>query len=236
MTISEKLTKIAEDMPKVFGAGKDAERSAFWDDFQDFGNRVLYNNAFQNSWTDNIFQPKYDIKPTNAGYMFAGTRISNLEKCLEDNGVELDTSRATSVDRLFSDAPNLTYVPTISTVNAPHLQNFVYNCKKLVRVAMVILKDDGSQTFNENSFKNCEALVEIRFGGIIGNNINFQWAKKLSAESYKSIIEHLSPNASATIIVPSVAESVYDAKYGSGKWIEDTEDSPQVAGWTFKYA
>lgn len=235
MTISEKLTKIAEDMPKVFDAGKDAERSAFWDDFQDFGNRVLYNNAFQNSWTDAIFQPKYNIIPTNAGYMFAGTRIANLKKCIEDNGIEFDLSKATSVDRLFSDAQNLTRIPKISTVSAPHLQNFVYNCKNLISIEEVVLKEDGSQTFNDNSFKNCEVLFDIRFSGIIGNNINFEWSKKLSAESYESIIKHLSPYASATITVPFAAQSVYDAKYGSGAWLAATKNNPQVAGWTFKY-
>jgi hypothetical protein len=123
--------------------------------------------------------------------MFAGTKIANLAKCLEDNGVELDTSNATSVDRIFSDAPNLVRVPTISTINAPHLQNFVYNCKKLVSVDEVILKDDGSQTFNDNSFKSCESLVEIRFSGKIGNSVNFQWSKNLSTESALSIMKAL---------------------------------------------
>ena len=235
MTISEKLTKIAEDMPKVFDAGKDAERSAFWDDFQDFGNRVLYNNAFQNSWTDNIFQPKYDIKPTNAGFMFAGTKIADLKGCLESCGKELDLSKATSIDRLFSDAPNLTHLPKISTVSAPHLQNFVYNCKNLISIDEVVLKEDGSQTFNENSFKSCSALVEIRFSGKIGNNINMSWSKNLSMTSLNSIVSALSKSVSGkTITLPNTAEQTYDNATKVGEWQKLIED--YRAYWSFAYA
>lgn len=240
MSVAEKLAKVADNMPKVYEAGKNNEWNVVWDDIQDFGNRVLYNNGFQNTWSDSTFRPKYAFKPTSAGYMFAGTRIANLKGCLEKGGVDgkgvtLDLSKATSIDRLFSDAPYITHIPVISTVSAPHLQNFVYNCKKLIRIDGIILKDNGSQTFNDNSFKSCEALEEIRFSGIIGNDINFEWSKKLSAESYESIIKHLSPYASATIIVPFAAQSVYDAKYGSGAWLAATKNNPQVAGWTFKY-
>lgn len=236
MSIADKLTQIAENIPKVYDRGVKDEWHKLWNDIQDYGRRTAYNNGFQNAWTDASFKPKCDMRPTSAGYMFAGTKIANLKKCLEDSGVVLDTSNATSVDRLFSDAQNLTYVPTISTVNAPHLQNFVYNCKKLISVDMVILKDDGSQTFNDNSFKNCESLVEIRFSGVIGNNVNFSWSENLSAESYNNIINHLSPTASEkTITVPSVAPDVYDAKYGAGAWQIDVRDNPNIKGWTFAY-
>lgn len=234
MAVAEKLTQIAENMPKVFEAGVKAEWNKLWDDIQLLGTRTAYNNAFQNAWSDAAFQPKYNIRPTSAGYMFAGTKIANLKKCLEDNEVVLDTSKATSVDRIFSDAPNLTYVPTISTINAPHLQNFVYNCKKLIGVDMVILKDDGSQTFNDNSFKSCEALVEIRFGGIIGSNVNFQWSKSLSMLSLASIVGALSKTVTGkTITLPSTARATYDNATISGAWDNLVK---QYTNWTFAYA
>lgn len=207
MAVAEKLTQIAENMPKVYEAGVKAEWNKLWDDIQLLGTRTAYNNAFQNAWSDAAFQPKYNIRPTSAGYMFAGTKIANLKKCLEDNEVVLDTSKATSVDRLFSDAPNLTYVPTISTINAPHMQNLFYNCKKLISADMVILKSDGSQTFNDSSFKSCESLVEIRFSGVIGNNVNLQWSKNLSVDSLNSINNALSTTVSGkTITFPSSAK------------------------------
>lgn len=215
--------------------GKEAERIAFWDDFQDYGNRTLYNNAFQNAWSDNLFRPRYDFRPTSAGYMFAGTKIRYLKECLAYYGVTLDLSNATSVDRLFSSASDLINCPEISTVSAPHLQNIFYECKNLKSVDKLILKSDGSQTFNDNSFKNCISLEEIRFGGRIGNSINLQWCSKLSAESYNSLIGCLAVSTTGeklgTIILPPNVESVFNARYGSGSWAMMVSARPY---WDFK--
>lgn len=203
-------------------AGKEAERSAFWDDFQEFGNRTAYNNAFQNAWSDALFRPKYDIRPTSAGYMFAGSKIANLKGCLELNGVVLDTSNATSVDYMFSGATRLSYCPAISTIKDSSLTTVFYDCKSLISIDKLILKSDGSQTFSNECFKNCTSLQEIRFEGTIGNSINLQWCTKLSAESYNSLIECLAGSATGdtlgTITLPSNVESVFDARYGSGSW------------------
>lgn len=253
MTLSDKLKLIAANMVDIFDGGKQEgykegykqgknnEWNVVWDDIQDFGTRTAYNNGFQNTWSDAAFRPKYDIKPTTANYMFAGTRIANLKECLEKGGVDgkgvtLDTSNSTSLDYMFSNAVNLTHCPVISGVKESYFTSTFYNCKKLISIAKLILKEDGTQTFSNDCFNNCGELVDIDIEGVIGNTINFQWSKKLSAESYKSIVEHLSTSATATITVPSVAPSVYDAKYGSGAWLAATENSPLVAGWTFKYA
>lgn len=214
-------------------SGIDSEWNKFWDDFQFNGTRIYYNNAFQNAWSDDIFRPKYDIRPTAAGYMFAGTKIANLKKCLEDCGVVLDLSKATSIDRLFSDAPNLTHVPEISSLSASYLENLFYYCRKLVSVDNVALKEDGSQKFNDNSFKYCDSLVEIRFSGVIGNNVNFQWSKNLSMGSLASIAGALSTTATGkTITLPSTARATYDnATYG-GRW---AEIEAEHSNWSFAY-
>ena len=235
MAVAEKLTQIADNMPKVFEAGVKVEWNKLWDDIQDKGNRTAYNNAFQNAWSDVAFQPKYDIRPTSAGYMFAGTKIANLKGCLESHKVVLDLSKATSIDRLFSDAPNLTYLPEISTISAPHLQNVVYNCKNLISVDNIVLKDDGSQTFNDNSFKSCSSLVEIRFSGKIGNNMNISWSKGLSMMSLSSIVGALSTSVSGkTITLPNTARATYDNATISGAW--DAFIEPYRAYWSFAYA
>ena len=46
MSIAEKLTLAAENVPKVYEAGKQAEHDRFWDDIQQFGERKNYENAF----------------------------------------------------------------------------------------------------------------------------------------------------------------------------------------------
>ena len=234
MTIAEKLTNIADRIPIVYYEGRQSHWNEFWDDFQEKGTRTAYNNAFQNAWSDVAFRPKYDIRPTSAGYMFAGTKIADIKGCLESCGVELDLSKATSIDRLFSDAPNLTHLPKISTVSAPHLQNFVYNCKKLISIEEIVLKSDGTQTFNDNSFKSCENLLEIRFSGVIGSSLNVQWSKKLSAESYNSIFTALSNKSTGgKLTVASEAVDIFDAFYGANSWAMMVGAR---TNWSFTYA
>ena len=60
MTIAEKLTAIAENVPNVYDAGKKAEYDAFWDGFQDKGTRTQYPYAFY-VWGADYFKPKYPI-------------------------------------------------------------------------------------------------------------------------------------------------------------------------------
>lgn len=61
MSIAEKLTTIAENEPRVYEAGKNAEWNAFWDAYQNYGQRVQYPNAFY-LWDDICFKPKYLIR------------------------------------------------------------------------------------------------------------------------------------------------------------------------------
>lgn len=61
MSIADKLTTVAENVPKVYEAGKQAEYDAFWDAFQNNGNRTSYAHAFRTGWRDSIYNPKYPI-------------------------------------------------------------------------------------------------------------------------------------------------------------------------------
>lgn len=62
----------AEKSKTAFEDGKNAEKSAFWDTYQDNGNRRNYDYAFAGSgWTDELFDPKYPIVATSFQRMFA---------------------------------------------------------------------------------------------------------------------------------------------------------------------
>ena len=71
MSISDKLITISENQQKVYNAGKKLQYDEFWDNFQDYGRRKKYKNAFLNAddidvntgWNEKTFNPKYDIKP-----------------------------------------------------------------------------------------------------------------------------------------------------------------------------
>ena len=60
MSIADKLTTVAENVPKVYEAGRKAEYDAEWDERQEYGNRIDHRYFFAgNGWTSYTFNPKY---------------------------------------------------------------------------------------------------------------------------------------------------------------------------------
>ena len=212
MTVADKLTRIAENEQKVYEAGHDAgyteglnkggyadgyeegkkaEYDAFWDAFQNYGKRVDYQGGFYGSgWNDSIFKPKYDINPNNCSQMFVSSKITDLCAALDRCGVTLDTSASARVDSMYY-YTNIIKAPTLDTRKSANLDSTFAYASKMESVEKILLKDDGSQRFN-NSFVQATALKDITFDGVIGLDINFQHSTKLSADSIRSIIEHLS--------------------------------------------
>lgn len=71
MSIAEKLTAVAENVPKVYEAGKKSEYESFWDIYQNEGKSMNYSQAFAyDRFTEENYKPKYDIvcdNTTNSG-------------------------------------------------------------------------------------------------------------------------------------------------------------------------
>ena len=64
-----------------FDAGKKAEYDAFWDTFQNNGNRTTYSYAFYGSavgWNDTTFNPKYPIKIIYGECLFQNSPITRI--------------------------------------------------------------------------------------------------------------------------------------------------------------
>ena len=135
MAIADKLTQIAENEYKVYGAGKEkgyadgfeegkkAEYDAFWDAFQNYGKRMDYQGGFYGSgWNDSNFKPKYDMKPNNCSQMFVSSRITDLCAALDRCGVTLDTSASARVDSMYCYS-GITKVPTLDTRQAANLDS-----------------------------------------------------------------------------------------------------------------
>ena len=83
-TTIQKLLDKVNNMPTAdevygqgFDAGKQTEYDAFWDAFQQKGNRRNYWGAFA-SWTDEIFKPKYPIVATGHTSMFYLSTIDTI--------------------------------------------------------------------------------------------------------------------------------------------------------------
>lgn len=191
---------IDENLTTVYENGQKSEYDRFWDAYQENGTRTDYRYAFSVPWTDNIFKPKYDIVfgSVDNRFVFVRTHIQNLEKCLNDAGVVLDTSRATLIQQMFQYADSTKVIPTISTVSSNLLSSMFDGMRQLVTIRKLILKDEGTQTFS-NTFMDCIRLENIIIEGVIGNDFDIHWSP-LSKESIKSIMTALSNNVTGKTV------------------------------------
>lgn len=192
MNIAEKLTTVAENMPKVFEAGKKSEYDGFWDVYQENGKRTNYNNAFSGvGWTSATYKPKYPIKPTNAATMYSNSRI--------DVHIDIDTSQCTTLQQLIqsSTIPSLGVIDARSTTESSALAR-TFQSGNLISVEKLILKDDGSQTFS-NTFYGCSMLTHLVIEGTIGQNgLDLSRSIKLPHDNLMSIINSLQNKTSGT--------------------------------------
>ena len=243
MTIAEKLTTIAENEQRVYNAGynagkalnydegyeagKQAEYDAFWDGYQENGERKNYNYGFAGyGWTDENFRPAYNINPINITRMFSGTGIKDVKKALEDAGVTLDVSQAVSTSYFMDDYPMTERMPVIDTSSITSLQYFINNCAYLKYIEKIILKADGSQAVSTYTLGNCPSLEEVRFEGVIGKSgLNVQRSTKLSRESIISIINCLSTTTSGLSV--TLSKKAVDKAFETSKGANDGSTSKE---------
>lgn len=205
MSIAEKLQTIAENEQRVYDAGKKAEYDAFWDSYQENGNRTNYEYSFSGlGWNDETFKPQYDIKISQSTHMFSGCGITDLVGLLERCGVSFDTSKSIGTSYVATNSTTITTFPSYDCRNRSHMNYFITNCPKLRSIGTLTLKDDGSQAFTLNTLNGNTNLEEIRFEGVIGQNgLDLHWSKKLSKASIESIINHLSTTTSGLTVTLS---------------------------------
>lgn len=254
MSIAKKLHTITENMQKVYDAGastgvgtsgnyeegyqkgytdgevagRENQQSDFWDAFQYNGSRKDYQFAFGGSgWTDQIFKPKYDMQPDYASRMFNTSRITDLKGVLETLGVALDFSKATSAIEFLANS-SITSVGIVNTTKMSNLNQMFYLAKQLRSIDKLILKSDGSQTFNSLSFNGCAALTHMPIEGVIGQNgFDVHWSD-LDRESLLSILNALADKSSET-------SSVWKITIGATNKAKLSADELKIAsdkGWS----
>ena len=200
MTPAEMSGKIGD----VYEAGRFAERFRRWNTYQQGGNRTNYSNAFRVGWTNDIFDPMFDLTCTNASAMFSATDIEgDLVENLNTLGVKLDTSQATNLSSMFYNATKLTRVGIIDAQKASDITYMFESATALKTIDKVILKNDGSQT--PNAFKQLKSLEKLTIEGTIGKNgFNAQHSTKLDHDSIVSIINALSTTTTGLSITISL--------------------------------
>lgn len=163
----------------------------FWDSYQENGSRLNYNYAFAGTgWTEKIFYPKFNFKPTATYCMFynnkfAGDLVQRLEEC----GVSLDLSRVNDGARTFMYATKITRIGSVNVSLAPSINEFFSWCTSLVTIDELTITE--TTTSGTNMFLNCYELQNIVFNGTVGFNIGLPQSTKLTLESAVSLITHL---------------------------------------------
>jgi hypothetical protein len=230
MSIADKLTEIAENVPKVYEAGKQAEYDAFWDAYQNYGNRTNYYVAFFGSertyWNNNSFKPKYPIRPTNANNMLSNSGISgDLTEF-----AEIDFSRATIVSNALSNNDYITRVGVLDLrkVNTANISLIAGN-DRLITVDEIIFKDDGTQYANESGFAltSCYNLKNLKITGKINFLFNAQYSP-LTKDSITSVINALYEGS--TGLTATFKKTAKEAAFTADEWAALIANK---TNWTF---
>ena len=235
ITIEEKLITIAENAPKVYEAGKKAEYDAFWDAFQDYGNRTDYKYAFANSvWDEDLFSSiKYkDIRCTSIEGIFWDANIPvDLPEYLAKNGITLTLVNCAvySMTRTFRSS-KFTRIGVIDVTSAVsgycQFSETFQSCTALKTIDKIVL-NNGTDTWYSTAFSGCQALENLIIEGVIGNNgFNVQWSTKLSHDSIVSIINALSTTTTGLAITLSKT-----AVNNAFETSEGAEDGSSSAEW-----
>ena len=222
--------EMAGGVDEVYAAGisdgKKAEYDAFWDEYQNNGNRANCNHMFAGrGWNSDTFKPKYDIKPKNAYMIFRECGLSgDLVAILDAVGIELDFSNATDGQMAFA-TTTFTRVGIIDLSNftSASQANYLFmQSSKLVTIDRLILPN--TQLNLTDAFSSCTALKNITIEGQIRYNFDVK-SCPLTHDSLMSIINALGDGLSHTLTI---------GETNLAKLTQDEIDIAEAKGWTVK--
>ena len=206
-----------EDIAAAIEQGKQAEYDRFWDAYQQNGNvadaRALFSGE---GWTVETLRPKYDMRPTNAQSMFWKCGfVGDLQQRFDELGVVLDTSKATRLTQLFSDAYYITRVGVIDATSAPTMAStlFAY-CWELVTIDKLKVAPGHVWT---STFAQNHKLENLIVEGVIDvGGMNLQWSTKLSKASITSVVNALSSTTSGLSV--TLSKTAVNNAFTTDEW------------------
>lgn len=228
MSIAEKLTTIAENEQKVYDAGQKSEYDRFWDSYQANGKRTAYAHGFGGvGWTDEVFYPKYDIKPKEAYMLFRDSKITDIYGRLEELGLTLDFSNCTNMQYALQQN-YITRIGIVDVRNATGMTYAFFGCSKVVTFEKLIIKEDGTTPFENTTFQGMTSLENLTIEGVIGTNkFNVSTCTKLSHDSLMNIINCLKDYKGSG--------TTYTVTLGTTNLAKLTDEEKAIAtqkGWT----
>lgn len=245
MATADKLATVAENVPKVYAAGAQSEYDMFWNNYQNYGNRTVYANAFSDGyntnndvckWSDMMvdynFIPKYPLYVSNGDRMFyTWNKKIDLVEFLNTNNIPYDFSNMTDNTMFMFASSYFTRLPVIYSIK--QLVSTFLNCTYLETI-------DGYGTDYVNSggqqflsvFLGCSALKNLTIlGEIKGNDLNLQWSSYLTHDSLLSIINALADKSADT---SGTVWKVIIGGTNMAKLTTEDLDIIEAKGWVFE--
>ena len=185
--------------------GKQAEYDAFWDVYQQNGNRTYYRFGFCGSgWCADTFKPKYPITISGNGEYAFGLfdyQAPDRENLVDLSVLNIDWSKVTSFSRTFYSA-NLLDTGFVDTTGCTTLSSTFASAASKGFITKITLKVKASTTYT-TPFNSQPHLTDLMFteDSVIGNSgIDLSDSKLLSKASFQSAINALSSTASGKSI------------------------------------
>ena len=220
MSTAEKLTTIAENVPKVYEAGHkagiDELRRIVTDAITDNGTRTVYSQGLQYSnWTG--FEFTTTIKPNYyINHMFYSCReMTELPKPLDFSSI-LSTGNDIYAYRrsVFAYCRNLKVVPDLNMRAIGGIEEWFQYCYALHTIELLRV---NTETIYTNTFTRCDALVNLTIDGVIGQNgFNVKDSTKLSKASITSIINALSTETTGLSV--TISKTAKEAAFTDDEW------------------
>ena len=206
----------------VTAQGEGNHYDAFWDMFQENGNRTDYRYAFAyTKWNDDVFNPKYPLKFVgDATYAFVGTAFVWADKVLQ-----IDMSEATSCYWTFRNN-KFTKMGKCDFSSATIIDGIFSLCSNLESIEEIVSTENLSWT---DAFRYCNKLKDISFGGVVGKSISFSDCSLLTNASVQSVIDHLKDLTGAT-----AQTLTFHADVG-GKLTDAQKAAITAKNWTLVY-
>lgn len=206
--------------------GKQAEYDRFWDSYQQNGNRIAYAGAFK-SWTDEIFNPKYDFILINASQMFQNAKITTFASKLKEKGLKFDTSKlsGSTAIQMFQESA-VRDVPELDLRNCTNINYLFQSCSTLETVEKLILgnKLTGATAIFTGNVKLKHIIFE---GELAVTGLTISASPLLDKESIISLINILSTTTSGLAVTLSLT-----AVSKAFETSENANDGSNSTEWT----
>jgi hypothetical protein len=183
--------ELSEKVDEVYAAGQTQGERAMWDTITNYNTKIDYEKTFSESGYEYI-TPPYKIYPKykrSANQTFIDAKmLKKIEtKYFDFSQKSRGTDNQSAYYYTFYNCSNLEEIEDIGMQADYGYSTTFASCIKLKKIACV--RSDENTLYNGEVFNFCNALEEVRFEGVIGQNgLNLRWSGKLSKASLLNII------------------------------------------------